>query len=126
MENVLEQKDILTERIIGCCFKLHNEIGPGFLERIYHNGLMIALTDAGLRYETEKEFEVYFNKRKIGKFRCDLLVEEKVIVELKSISGHLPILFNHQVISYLRASKVKTGLLINFGNTSCQIKRISV
>jgi GxxExxY protein len=107
---ILEEKDILTEKIIGCCFKIHNELGPGFLERIYHNALIIALTEMGLKYETEKGFELYFSNKRIGKFRCDLLIEDRVIVELKSISGNLPILFNHQLISYLRASKVKTGL----------------
>jgi GxxExxY protein len=87
---------------------------------------MIALTEAGLKFEKEKRFELQFMNKNIGKFRCDLLVEERVIVELKSVTGNLPILFNHQLISYLGASKVKTGLLINFGNKSCQIKRISV
>ena len=65
-------------------------------------------------------------KKVIGKFRCDLLVENKVIVELKSVTGYQPKLFQNQLISYLRASKIKAGLLINFGNTNCEIKPLSV
>jgi GxxExxY protein len=118
--------DELTRKIIGCCFDVHNTLGPGFLEKIYVNALKIKLLQKGLLFETEKEFTVAFENVIIGKFRCDLLVENKVIVELKSVTGYQPKLFQNQLISYLRASKIKTGLLINFGNTSCEIKRLSV
>lgn len=77
-------------------------------------------------YHAEKEFNIAFDNIIVGRFRCDLLVEDKVIVELKSVVGYQPKLFQSQVISYLKASKIKTGLLINFGNSSCEIKRISV
>ncbi|MCX2583289.1 MULTISPECIES: GxxExxY protein [unclassified Pedobacter] len=116
----------LTRIIIGCCYEVHTQLGPGFLERIYANALKIKLRQAGLSFEVEKEFVVIFENQMIGKFRCDLVVENKVIVELKSITGFQPKLFQHQVISYLKASKIKTGLLINFGNISCEVKRISV
>lgn len=69
---------------------------------------------------------VKFDNIIVGTFRCDLLVEDTVIVELKSETGFLPKLFFNQVISYLKASHTKTGLLINFGNTSCEVKRLSV
>ncbi len=121
-----DEKDSLTQIIIGCCYDVHNQLGPGFLEKIYVNALKIKLQQAGLNYEAEKEFNVFFEGTIIGKFRCDLFVDEKVIVELKSVTGYQPKLFQSQVISYLKASKVKTGLLINFGNTSCEVKRISV
>ncbi|MES2446092.1 MAG: GxxExxY protein [Bacteroidota bacterium] len=123
MEDV---KDPLTQTIIGCCYDVHTQLGPGFLEKIYVNALKIKLQQVGLSYQAEKEFNVIFEGIVIGKFRCDLFVEEKVIVELKSVTGYQPKLFQSQVISYLKASKVKTGLLINFGNTSCEVKRISV
>ena len=116
----------LTRIIIGCCYEIHNQLGPGFLEKIYVNALKIKLRKAGLNFETEKEFAVTFEEQIIGKFRCDLVIEQKVIVELKSVTGYQPKLFQHQVISYLKASKIRTGLLINFGNTSCEVKRISV
>jgi GxxExxY protein len=120
------EKDLLTEKIIGCCFKVHTELGPGFKERIYHNALKIQLSLSEMSYETEKEFNVSFNNTMIGKFKCDLVIESSVIVELKSIEGFIPTLFHHQLLSYLKASKIKTGLLINFGNKSCEVKRFSV
>lgn len=125
LENKSKHND-LTRIIIGCCFEVHNTLGPGFLEKIYVNALKIKLQQRGLTFEAEKEFIVEFEKTVIGKFSCDLLVENKVIVELKSVTGYQPKLFQNQLISYLRASKVKTGLLINFGNTSCEVKRLSV
>lgn len=116
----------LTEKIIGCCFFVHRELGPGFNEKIYSNALQITLRKENLSFEAEKEFIVLFENRQVGKFRCDLLVENSVIVELKSVTGYQPKLFQNQVISYLKASKVKIGLLINFGNLSCEVKRLSV
>ena len=116
----------LTKIIIGCCYNVHTQLGPGFLEKIYVNALKIKLQQAGLKFDVEKEFVVIFEDQIIGKFRCDLVVEQKVIVELKSVTGYQPKLFQNQLISYLKASKIKTGLLINFGNTSCEVKRIAV
>lgn len=120
----MEETDSITERIIGCCYEVHREIGPGFNERIYHNALKLLFDERGLQYETEKEFEVrYFNK-KVGSFRTDLVVENQVIVEIKSLAGNIPIIFEHQLISYLKASSLHVGLLINFCNKSCQVKRV--
>ena len=121
-----QDRDPLTEKIIGCCYKVHNELGAGFTERIYHNALMMLLQEDEIAVQTEKEFEVRFRNRKIGKFRCDLVVEEQVIVELKSTEKYMPKIFEYQLLSYLKASGIKTGLLINFGNTSCEVKRLSV
>ena len=123
---MVEEYDELTGKIIGCCYDVHTQLGPGFLEKIYANALKIKLQQAGLSYQAEKEFNVIFEGIVVGKFRCDLFVENKVIVELKSVTGHQPKLFQSQLISYLKASKIKTGLLINFGNTICEVKRISV
>ncbi|HEY0055210.1 MAG TPA: GxxExxY protein [Pedobacter sp.] len=123
-ENILG--DRLTERIIGCCFAVHRELGPGFNEKIYSNALQIQLKKELICFVGEKEFVVRFDDTVVGKFRCDLLIEDTVIVELKSVTGYQPKLFQNQLISYLKASKIKTGLLINFGNTGCEIKRLSV
>jgi GxxExxY protein len=123
MENL--EHDALTQKIIGCCFKVHSSLGPGFVEKIYAKALQHQLTKKGLRFEAEKEFNVFFDDQFVGKFRCDVFVENTVIVELKSVTGYIPKLFENQVLSYLKASKIKTGLLINFGNASCEIKRIS-
>ena len=120
------EHDALTQKIIGCCFEVHNSLGPGFIEKIYANALQHQLKVSGLLFVAEKEFNVYFKEQHVGKFRCDLFVEQKVIVELKSVTGFIPKLFQSQVLSYLKASNIKTGLLINFGNPSCEVKRLSV
>lgn len=125
MESSFEN-DSLTAKIIGCCFEVHKELGPGFNEKVYSNALQIVLATAELNFVVEKEFIVLFKNKIIGKFRCDLLIENSVIVELKSVTGYSPKLFTNQLISYLKAGKIKTGLLINFGNTSCETKRLSV
>jgi GxxExxY protein len=114
----------LTEHIIGCCFKIHKELGPGFNEKVYHNALKLLFDKESLQYESEKEFEVFFLKKKVGSFRADLVVQNEVIVEIKSLAGNIPAVFNYQLISYLKASGFHTGLLINFGNKSCQVKRL--
>ena len=123
--NDIHPIDKITEKIIGCCYTVHTALGPGFNEKIYSNALQITLKKACLSFVAEKEFIVLFENQQIGKFRCDLLVENSVIVELKSVMGFQPKLFQNQLISYLKASKIKTGLLINFGNTSCEVKRLS-
>jgi GxxExxY protein len=120
------ERDILTEKIIGCCFKVHSSLGPGFIEKIYAKALQHQLRSENLQFEAEKEFNVFFDDQLVGKFRCDLFIEKEVIVELKSVTGFIPKLFQSQLLSYLKASEVKTGLLINFGNPSCEVKRLSV
>jgi GxxExxY protein len=120
----MEDKDQITKRIIGCCFKIHKTLGPGFNEKVYHNALKLLFDKEGLPYESEKEFEIFFLNKKVGSFRADLVVQNEVIIEIKSLSGNIPILFQHQLISYLKASDIHIGLLINFGNKSCQVKRL--
>ena len=126
METERSENDLLTQTIIGCCFAVHRLLGPGFVEKIYVNALKIKLSQAKLAFNAEKYFDVIFENNNIGKFRCDLLVEGKVIVELKAVTGYQPKLFQSQLLSYLKASHIKTGLLINFGNSSCEVKRLSV
>ncbi len=120
----MRQRDKLTERIIGCCFKVHRELGPGFNEKIYYNALKVLFDQEGQQYRTEKEFEVFYLNKRVGSFRADLVVENEVIVEIKSLAGNIPSLFEYQLLSYLKASKHHLGLLINFENKSCQIKRV--
>jgi len=119
----VKDKDPLTEKIIASCFRVHSELGPGFPERIYHEALRVALKDSGLKYVTEKQFEVYFEDEKVGSFRLDLVVEDSVIIEVKALTGNIPELFKYQVLSYLKISNLHVGLLVNFGNKSCQVKR---
>jgi len=122
----IKNRDPLTERIIACAYKVHSELGPGFNESIYHNALKIALEDQRLKYQTEKGFNVSFHGKDVGRLKLDLIIEDKVIVEIKALTGNIPTLFELQVLSYLKASGCKVGLLINFGNKSCQIRRLMV
>lgn len=114
-----------TRKIIGVAMKVHREIGPGFQERIYHQGMVLALQDEKIKFESEKEFDVLYINRWAGTFRVDLLIEDRVIVELKSVCGEIPDLFKTQVISYLKASNLEVGLLINFGNRNLEVKRLA-
>ncbi|MFH1227712.1 MAG: GxxExxY protein [Planctomycetota bacterium] len=120
------RRDPLTAKIIEACYKAHNELGPGFMERIYANALKIVFDKIKTRYETEKEFSVKYENQNVGKFRVDFLIENKVILEIKSVEGRMPKIFESQVISYLKASGIKVGLLINFGNRSCEVRRLMV
>ena len=102
------EHDPLTEKILGCCFEVHRSLGPGFVEKIYAKALQHQLSVQNIQFESEKEFNVFFDGEMVGKFRCDLFVENNVIVELKSVTGFIPKLFQNQLISYLKASNLKT------------------
>jgi len=119
----MQDKKVLTEKIIACCFKVHSELGPGFNEKIYHNSLELALKEAGLSYQTEKQFDVHYKNEKVGSLKLDLVVENKVVVEVKAVAGYIPEVFKSQILSYLKITGMHVGLLINFGNKSCQTKR---
>lgn len=119
----MEEKDALTEKIIACCFKVHSALGAGFPEKIYQNALILSLKAHGLKNEAEKEFNVFFNDKKVGSLKSDLIIDNKVIVEVKAVTGIMPVVFKQQLISYLKISGLHVGLLVNFGNESCQVKR---
>ncbi|MFH2146256.1 MAG: GxxExxY protein [Candidatus Omnitrophota bacterium] len=122
----IKNRDPLTGRIIACAYKVHSELGPGFNERIYHNAFKITLKDQRLKYKTEKGFNVLFQGKDVGKLRLDLIIEDKMVVEIKALTGNIPTVFELQVLSYLKASGYKVGLLINFGNKSCQVRRLMI
>ncbi|MBI5048533.1 MAG: GxxExxY protein [Deltaproteobacteria bacterium] len=119
----MKNRDPLTERIIACCYRVHSELGPGFNEKIYHTALKFAINQEGLKFEAEKRFEVYYKDNKAGYLIIDLVVENGVIVEVKALTGNVPDVFKYQVLSYLKVSNLKVGLLVNFGNKSCQVRR---
>jgi len=81
------------------------------------------LEEADLKYQTEKGFTVFFQDKRVGSLKLDLIVEGKVIIEVKALTGNIPDVFKYQLLSYLRVSNLHVGLLVNFGNKSCQIKR---
>ena len=111
----------LTKKVIGCAFKVHNSLGSGFIEKVYENALRIELSGAGLRVEQQIPIQVYYQGEVIGDFVSDLLVEKRLVVELKAIEK-LTKLHEAQLVNYLTATGLDIGLLINFGK-SVQIKR---
>ena len=121
------ERDDLTFIIIGAAMAVHSELGPGLLENVYENALCIELAPRNLEYEQQKHLEVLYRGRNVGSFYADLVVEDKVIVELKSVKDLAPI-HEAQLITYLKLANIKTGLLINFNVVSLKsrIRRISV
>ncbi len=116
--------DDLTESIIGCAFEVINELGSGFLESVYENAMMLALSESGLNVQSQVPIPVTFRGRRVGDFYADLLVDEKVLVELKAVRAIVP---EHQaqIINYLNATGIEVGLLINFGNPKLEVKRFT-
>lgn len=119
------KEEELTRKIIGVAMRVHRAIGPGFQERIYQNAMEYVLRSDDLFVESEKEFDIFFEEIWVGTFRLDLVINGRVVVELKAIVGEMPKLFQTQTISYLKASKLEVGLLINFGNSSLEVKRLA-
>jgi len=113
----------LTAKIIEACFEVSNELGAGFLESVYQNALVVALKQKGLQARMQVPLTVKFRAVEVGQFFADILVEDKVIVELKAVSALTP---EHQaqVINYLKASEIEVGLLVNFGRPRIEMKRL--
>lgn len=105
----------LSETIIKCAIEIHRNLGPGLLENVYQKAFCIELNMAGLNFENEKAIEIKYKDQMIGQFRLDILVENKIVVELKSVERNDP-LFEAQILSYMKLGGYKLGLLINFNN----------
>jgi GxxExxY protein len=105
----------ITARIIGAAYEVHNGLGPGFLEKVYENALLVELTRAGLAVRQQEPMKVTYKGANVGEFAADLVVEEKAVSQLTK---------EHEVqlVNYLRASGINVGLLVNFGR-SVQVKR---
>ena len=117
------QNKPLTERIIAAAIRVHKELGPGFLEAMYEEALAIELTAAGLTFERQKLWPVFYREHLIGEHRLDFLVEQKVILELKAISALEDIHFAI-VRSYLKAAGLSDALLLNFATPQLTVKRV--
>ena len=105
----------ITENIIGCAIEVHRYLGPGLLESIYESAICIEFNEKNLSYERQKILPVKYKYHKVGEFRIDLVVENKVVVELKSVERFDPV-FEAQLLSYMRLGEYKLGLLINFNS----------
>jgi GxxExxY protein len=121
------ETDALITRIIGCAIRVHSELGPGFLETIYASALEVEFAHEGIAFEREKPIVVRYRDEVIAGQRLDFVVNEQVILEIKAANRLEPV-FQAKLISHLRATKLRVGLLINFNVPLVKdgIKRIVV
>jgi len=114
-----------THQIIGLCMEVHKHLGHGFLEIVYKDAIEYEFRITGVSYKREKEFDIaYKNIILPHKFNADFVVFENIILEVKAVEGGFTDAFTSQVLNYLRASRRKIGLLINFGRTKLEFKRL--
>lgn len=112
----------ITGQIIDAAYTVGNELGYGFLEKVYHNSLVLELRKRNLLVEPEKPIKVNYDKQVVGEYFADIVVDNKVIVEVKAADKHNPV-FEAQLLNYLKATGLEVGLIINFG-TSVKVKRM--
>ncbi|TYB30747.1 MAG: GxxExxY protein [Candidatus Mcinerneyibacterium aminivorans] len=115
------KKAELTGEIINCAFEVHNELGFGFLEKVYENALYKELKDRGFKVKKQPPIKVFYKDEIVGKYFCDLIVDDKIIIELKSVET-MENIHEVQLVNYLNAIDKELGLLINFGK-SVEVKR---
>lgn len=117
------RKEELTQRIINACINVHKELGPGFLESIYHNALKIEFERQKLGYQSEKEVKAIYQGLEVGIHRIDLFVEDEIVVELKTVE-ELNKKYHAQVRSYLKALNKDIGLSVNFADFKVDDRRV--
>lgn len=114
--------DQLITEIIECAKRIRRQLGPGFLEKIYKNAMVVELRKLNLNFETEKLIQVLYDGIVVGEYRTDIIVEGKLILELKATQD-LSIANEVQLVNYLTSTQIDDGLLINFGADKLQFKR---
>lgn len=123
----MEQPDVITAdqlitEIIECAKRIRRQLGPGFLEKVYKNAMVVELRKLKLNFETEKLIQVLYDGIVVGEYRTDIIVEGKLILELKATQD-LSIANEVQLVNYLTSTQIDDGLLINFGADKLQFKR---
>ena len=123
----MEQPDIITAdqiitEIIECAKRIRRQLGPGFLEKVYKNAMVVELRKLKLNFETEKLIQVLYDGIVVGEYRTDIIVEGKLFLELKATQD-LSIANEVQLVNYLTSTQIDDGLLINFGSDKLQFKR---
>ena len=122
MSSLTEILDELTYNINGAIFEVNRELGVGFLEKVYENALLLELRKRGLKAESQVPVKVKFKGTEVGEYYADIVVENQVIVELKSVDS-LQKIHEAQLLNYLKATGYKVGLLVNFTHPKAEIKR---
>jgi GxxExxY protein len=113
----------ITYEINGAVFEINRVLGSGFLEKVYQNALMVELTSRGLKAESQVPIKVFYKDNVVGEYIADILVEKKVIVELKTVES-LNRIHEAQLLNYLKATGIQLGLLVNFTHPKAEIKRM--
>ena len=119
----LKGRTDVTESIIGAAFRVLNELGCGFLEKVYENALAVELRSARHNVEQQKPIEVWYRGDKVGFYEADLVVDGCVVVELKAVAA-LDRAHRVQCLNYLKACHLETGLVLNFGHTRLDVQRV--
>jgi GxxExxY protein len=107
----------ITGKIIECFYKVYNRLGYGFLEKVYENALMIEFKEAGLMCLQQQNIKVFYEEQEVGNYFTDILVENKVITEVKAGKGEILKEFETQVFNYLKATNYEVGLILYFGES---------
>ena len=113
----------ITYAINGAVFEVNRVLGPGFLEKVYENALLIELKSRGLKAQSQIPIKVLYREDVVGEYIADILVEESVIVELKTVES-LEKIHEAQLLNYLRATGIRLGVLVNFKHPKAEIKRL--
>ena len=113
----------LTYQINGAIFEVNSILGPGFLEKVYENALLVEFEERGLKVENQVPIAVKYKNQIVGEYIADLLVEKTVIIELKTVE-RISKLHEAQLLNYLKATGLHVGLLVNFKNTKADVKRM--
>jgi len=108
--------------VIACALQVHRELGAGFLEKVYENALVMEFRYSGIPFTRQVRYNVYYREQRAGTFVADLVIENRLILELKA-TRDLPVVAEAQLVNYLKVSGLSIGLLLNFGNASLQIRR---
>jgi len=115
--------DLVSEKVIGCAYNVANQLGAGFVEKVYENAMMIELAKHNLYAQQQSPITVFYDDKLVGDFVADIIVEKELIVELK-VAKNLDSSHHAQLMNYLKASKKEVGLLINFGSSTVEVKRM--
>ncbi len=115
-------EDPLSETVIGCAMKVHRELGFGFLESVFHRAMEIELAEAKVHFESEKRMNVFYKDKIVGHFVADLIIEDRLVVELKAVEA-VAKAHEVQLVNYLTAASIPSGLLLNFGAESLGVRR---
>ena len=112
----------LAGKVIGAAMEVHRFLGPGFVESVYENALLVELAASQLKFESQKALKVIYKNQCVGDFVADIIVDKALIIELKSVQSLLPV-HEVQLVNYLTATGIEEGVLLNFGSESLQFKK---